>query len=851
MNKIMSYSVRPTIPEELSSLEKIAFNLLWCWDREAIDLLRSLDEELWEESLHNPVLMLNKISQERFREILEDEALVEHLSRVSERFGKYLDAQNTWFQKLWSSETPLIAYFSAEWGLTECIKIYSGGLGILAGDTIKSASDLGLPIVGVGLLYQEGYFRQYLNVDGWQQERRADNDFFNLPIKAQYDRQGDPVTVALDLRGRTVIVRCWTVDVGRAALYLLDTNIPENSPDDRQITSRLYGGDPDMRIRQEIVLGIGGTRVLKAIGHEPVIYHMNEGHSAFLAIERIRQLMKQPGLSFEEAREVARRGNVFTTHTPVPAGIDEFPSGLVEAYFRDYVGELGIPIQQLIGMGRLVPQESAEPFNMARLAIREAAHVNGVSRLHRDVSRKMWQNMWAQVPQDELPIDYVTNGIHIPSWVSRDMAELLDRYLGSGWVDRPTDEKVWNNVWRIPDAELWRTHERRRERLVAFARKCLGRQLRDQGACRETIQAAEEVLDPCALTIGFARRFASYKRATLLLRDPERLKRILTNPERPVQLIFAGKAHPHDKYGKELIRQIVHFARRENLGNHVVFIEDYNMIVSRYLVEGVDVWLNTPLRPMEASGTSGMKVVPNGGLNISVLDGWWDEAYTSEVGWAIGRGETYEDVEYQDQVESSALYNLLEREVIPLFYARSRDDLPRGWITMVKNSMRGLCHTFNTDRMVKEYTRKFYLPALEEHSYLSKDGFRAAKEFVEWKARVQAEWQSIEIVSGDVKVDGDERAGCRIPVTARVRLGRLNPDDVTVEAYYGRLDTRKEIVGGNTVEMMPVGGAEDGVLAYEAKVPCEEGGRQGATIRVLPSRKRISDPISLGLIKWL
>jgi starch phosphorylase len=851
MKNVMSYSVRPTVPEELSSLERIAFNLLWCWDREAIDLLRSLDEELWEESLHNPVMMLNKISQERFREISVDEALVEHLHRVDERFSRYLGAKNTWFRKLWSSDTPLIAYFSAEWGLTECIKIYSGGLGILAGDTIKSASDLGLPIAGVGLLYQEGYFRQYLNVDGWQQETRADNDFFNLPVRAQTDQQGNPITVALDLCGRRILVRCWTVDVGRAVLYLLDTNIPENSPDDRNITSRLYGGDADMRIRQEIVLGVGGTRILKAIGLEPVIYHMNEGHSALLAVERIRQLMKGHGLSFAEAREVARRTNVFTTHTPVPAGIDEFPSGLMEKYFRDYAAELGVPIQQLIGMGRVVPEESAAPFNMARFAIREAAYVNGVSRLHRDVSRKMWQDMWQHVPSDELPIDYVTNGIHIPSWVSRDMAELLDRYLGSGWVDRPTDEKVWNHVWRIPDAELWRTHERRRERLVAFARRCLCRQLRDQGACRETIQRAEEVLDPCALTIGFARRFAPYKRATLLLRDPDRLKRILTDPDRPVQLVFAGKAHPNDRHGKELIRQIIHFARRENLGNHVVFIEDYNMIVSRYLVEGVDVWLNTPLRPMEASGTSGMKVVPNGGLNISVLDGWWDEAYTSEVGWAIGRGETYEDGEYQDQVESSALYDLLEREVIPLFYSRSRDDLPRGWITMVKNSMRGLCHTFNTDRMVKEYTRKFYLPALEEYSRLRKDDFRGVREFVTWKARLHSEWPSIEIVSAKVELNGDEMAGCRVPITARIRLGHLTPEDVTVEAYYGRLDTRREIVNGSTLEMMPEGESEDMILRYTAKVPCEEGGRHGATIRVLPSRKRISDPISLGLIKWL
>jgi starch phosphorylase len=851
MKSILSFNVRPSIPDKLAPLAELAFNLLWCWDHEQIALFRRLDEDLWERTSHNPIMMLSRISQDRFRELMEDEAFMEHLARATARFREYVANDHAWYKKFYSGSAPLFAYFSAEWGLTESLRIYSGGLGILAGDFLKSASDLGLPLVGVGLLYQEGYFRQYLNADGWQQERYDINDFFDIPVKAKTDCQGNPVTVSVKLNGRDVCIRCWTVDVGRVPLLLLDTNIPENTPEDRKITSQLYIADIDMRIRQEIVLGIGGVRMLKALGLEPVVYHMNEGHSAFLAIERAGQLMRDKHLSFEEAREVARSGSIFTTHTPVPAGIDEFPAWVIEAYFRDYVRDLGIGMDEFLGMGRLNPKQAGEPFNMARLAINEAAYVNGVSRLHMDVSRKMWWNMWGDIPFDEIPIGYVTNGIHIPSWVSHDMASLLDRYVGRSWVDRPTDQTVWEGVWKIPDSELWRTHERRRERLVAFARRSLGRQLRDQGAGREALKKAEEVLDPGALTIGFARRFATYKRATLLLTDPERLKRILTNPDRPVQMIFAGKAHPSDNHGKEFIRKIVHFAKQEGMRDRVVFIEDYDMVVSRYLVEGVDVWLNTPFRTMEASGTSGMKVVPNGGLNLSVLDGWWDEAYTPEVGWAIGRGEDYSDKDYQNQVESNALYHLLETEIVPLFYSRSRDGLPRDWIRMMKQSMRSLCPVFNTDRMVKEYVRNFYLPALDENARLLGDDLRTAREFAAWKARLHAGWAGLEIVTTEAEITGNEKVGSMVPVTARIKLGGLTPEDVTVEAYYGQVDKARRIRNGKAVEMKPDPCLADGTHLYRAMVPCEESGSRGLALRVVPSRIKASDPLRFGLIKWM
>jgi starch phosphorylase len=851
MKHVLTLNVKPSIPEALVPLEALAYNLFWCWDHEAIDLFRRLDEEVWEKSFHNPVMMLSRIPQERLESLLNDESFVEHMNRVCERTGRYLSSESTWFRKFHKGDLPLVAYFSAEWGLTECMRIYSGGLGILAGDFIKSSSDLGLPMVGVGILYQEGYFHQYLNVDGWQQERTDANDFFSLPIKATTDAAGNPIMIALDLGRRRVLVRCWTAQVGRLPLYLLDTNIPENDPEDRKITARLYDGSHDMRIRQEIVLGIGGTRMLSAIGVDPAVYHMNDGHPAFLVLERIRQIMISKGLSFDEAREVSRAGSIFTTHTPVPAGIDEFDSRTVEAHLGVFASELGVGINQVLGLGRHNPQNPDEPFNMARLAIRESAYINGVSRLHGEVSRKMWWGMWGQVSFEEIPIGHVTNGIHIPSWVSHDMASLLDRYIGRAWVERPTDPTVWEGVWKIPDSELWRTHERRRERLVAFARTCLSRQMRDKGAGWEATRAAEEVLDPSALTIGFARRFATYKRAVLLLRDEERLKRILRNADRPVQIIFAGKAHPHDGEGKEFIRRIIHFVGQDDVRNRVVFIEDYNTIVSRYLVEGVDVWLNTPLRPMEACGTSGMKVVPNGGLNISILDGWWDEAYTPDVGWAIGKGEEYSDREYQDHVESNTLYNLLEREVAPLFYERGRDGLPRGWIRMMKKSMHMLCPVYNTDMMVKNYVNNFYLPAMADAQALADDDFGKARALAAWVRRLRDTWDTLEIISVRADIAGNERVGAKVPIEAIIRLGRLAPEDVSVEIYYSQLDEDGCSRRGRAIEMQVSEKRDDGAWSYRAVVPCNESGQHGLSVRVIPSRMRVSNPIKLGLVKWM
>ncbi|RKX24577.1 MAG: alpha-glucan phosphorylase, partial [Candidatus Zixiibacteriota bacterium] len=592
-----TFRVKAILPDELAILDELARNLHWTWNHETIELFRRLDGDLWNDTCHNPVKMLGSIKQDRLGQIVSDDGFMDQLQRAYRNLQGHLTGK-TWFEEKYGKfEYPQIAYFSMEFGLTECLPIYSGGLGILAGDHLKSASELGLPLVGVGLLYQQGYFQQYLNADGWQQETYPDNDFYNLPIHMETDQNGDPFMVEVPFPGRTVYARIWRAQVGRIPLYLLDTNIQQNNHDDRKITYQLYGGDEETRIQQELVLGIGGMRMLRLLDIHVPVCHMNEGHAAFMALERLRHRMNKDGLSTHEALEVVRGGTFFTTHTPVPAGIDEFHSSLIDKYLGHILDSSGIDRDDFLSLGRRNPRDRSEPFNMALLALRTTASANGVSRLHGQVSRKMWQSIWPNVPEDEVPIGSVTNGIHTRSWTSPEMTELLRRYLGPNWLKKPADESVWKKVGRIPEVELWRVHERRRERLVTFTRRRLAEQLKRRGASAKEIDHAKEVLNPEALTIGFARRFATYKRATLLLKDIDRLKRLLTNHERPVQFIFAGKAHPRDNEGKELIKQLIHISRQKELRNHIVFLENYDINVARYLVEGVDIWMNTPKRP--------------------------------------------------------------------------------------------------------------------------------------------------------------------------------------------------------------------------------------------------------------
>ncbi len=849
---IYTYTVAPSLPKELESLHELAYNLLWVWDHDLMELLIRLDPDLWEKTNHNPVLLLGMISQERLNSASRDDALLAQLERGFERYKKYLDTTSTWFRKTYSQIPPnQIAYFSAEFGLTECLQNYSGGLGVLSGDHLKSASDLGLPLVGVGLLYQQGYFRQYLNADGWQQERNPENDFFTLPITLEHDKEGKPLVISVDLDNRPVYAQIWRVQVGRIPLYLLDTNFSMNSrPEDQDITDQLYGGDRELRIKQEILLGIGGYRALKALGLSPAVFHMNEGHSAFLSLERCRDLMESHKLSFTEAREASTAGLAFTTHTPVPAGNDYFTPNLIEQYLGRYYRDFGLTPKEFHGLGRQDPNNDQEAFCMTVLALKMAGSCNGVAKLHGSVSRNMWKNVWQGLPVNEIPIHSITNGVHAPSWISREMAGLYDRYLGPRWREDAGEYGLWSRVHHIPDEELWRTHERRRERLVAFARARLRSQLEARGAPPSDVAQAAEILNSQALTIGFARRFATYKRSTLILKDVERLINILTDKDRPVQIIFAGKAHPHDNPGKDLIRQIVHFERRPGVRRRMVFLEDYDMVVARYMLQGVDVWLNTPRRPLEASGTSGMKATLNGAINLSILDGWWDEAYNVHTGWAIGRGEEYSDETLQDEIESNALYDLLEKEIVPLFYSRGADDLPRQWITKMKGAMRAIGPEFNTNRMVREYTEKMYLPALDRGNDLSANNFARAKEIAVWKRHLRENWQGLKIL--EVHVDNHKtlKVGDSVTVRAHVDLGHLKPEDVSVELFYGVLNAQGEIENPKVALMKPAEKPKGSVYEFAAVNKLLMSGRLGHTVRVLPRHEDLENPLKLGLVLW-
>jgi starch phosphorylase len=846
---IHRYSVRPSLPARLAGLHELAFNLRWAWDHDTIELFIRLDPDLWEQSRHNPARLLAEVAQERLDRAAADEGFLANLERVYGSLRSYMD-EPTWFKRRYpESDDMSIAYFSMEFGLAECLPIYSGGLGVLAGDHLKSASDLGLPLVAVGLMYQKGYFAQYLNPDGWQLEASQTNDFAMLPATRVEQDDGAPVRVRVDLAGKDVLVGVWRVQVGRIPLFLLDTNLPENEQADQDVTEELYSGGPETRIRQEIVLGIGGVRALHAMGYRPAVCHMNEGHSAFLSLERLRRFMAENDLDYHSARQVVGAGTIFTTHTPVPAGFDLFSEELMKKYFSAYIGDLHLDWDTFMNKGRSRPGDEEEPFNVAVLAVRHAPRRNAVSRLHRRVTARMLRVAWPELPENEIPIDSVTNGVHTSGWIAPEIAGLLDRYAGPRWREDVADPTVWARVSVIPDEELWRTHVRQRERLVAYARSRFRAQLERRNASPAEVLAAGEVLSSDALTIGFARRFATYKRATLILHEVDRLKALLLNEQRPVQIIFGGKAHPRDDAGKALIREIVHFAAHEGVQHRLIFLEDYDIEKARMLVRGCDVWLNTPRRPLEASGTSGMKVLANGGLNLSVLDGWWVEGYRQEAGWAIGRGEEYEDLEYQDRVEAQALYSILEQEVIPLFYKRGADGLPRDWISMMKNSMRYLTPAFSTTRMVREYLEKFYLPAAHQYARVSADGFARAREVAVWKKRVRDLWNEVRVVSVEQTGGSEVQVGSELPIRVQVSLGGLSRDDIQVMVYRGILRPDDQVSGGRIMPLSFVG-ETDGQHVYEGAVPCPTSGSYGYAVGVFPHQEDVLIPNELNLVTW-
>ncbi len=846
------FQVFPDLPKELSPLLEMARNFWWVWNPDAVEMFRRLDRKIWEDVYHNPVKLLGQVTQERLAAAALDDGYLSHISRVYLQFKDHLSAPG-WYRETHAEQPDLhVAYFSAEFGLHESLPIYSGGLGVLAGDHLKSASELGMPLVAVGLLYRHGYFQQFLSADGWQQEAYPELDFYSLAIEQMKLDDGTPVRVRVELPDNPVFCNVWRVNVGRIPLYLLDTNVLENSPADRDITGRLYGGGTEMRIKQEIVLGIGGTRVLQALNIPATVFHMNEGHSAFSALERMRVLLEQhPTLSFDQVRQQVMATSIFTTHTPVPAGIDMFPPELIVKYFNRFWESLKLDHEGFLALGREDVTNFKQGFSMAVLAIRLADGVNGVSWLHGDVSRKMWHNLWPQVPPDEVPIRHVTNGIHVRTWLSPDIAFTLDRYLGEGWMNDPADQTVWEGVSQIPDEELWRAHERCRERLIGWTRHALKEQLIRRGGSYEDVATAEEVLDPEALTIGFARRFATYKRGALLLRDPERLKKLLEDTKRPIQFIFAGKAHPADNDGKELIRAIVNFAQANpQIRRRLVFVENYDMHIARHLVQGVDVWLNTPRRGMEASGTSGMKAAANGVPNCSVLDGWWVEGYAPDLGWAIGRAESYVDPGHQDHVESLALYDLLEKQILPQFYHRGVDNIPREWIARMKQCMRKLAPVFNTNRMVSEYCDSFYVPAIKRGLNLQENNLSRAIALAAAKQRLRSKWNGIRIVAVHSAGDGHFKVGQSMQVDALVDLPDVDPADVSVQLYCGPITAAGGIDRPHILVMKQSQQVAPGRFLFVGTIDCKVSGRQGFAVRILPGGVDLATPFEPGLILW-
>ncbi len=703
-----------SLPRRIGRLGQLAYNIWWVWNPEGQMLFSQIDKPLWERLNHNPVAFLHKVERSRLNAMTNDRYYLEYYDRVMRNFDNYTKAEDTWFKRTYPDlDGKKIAYFSFEFGLHESIPVYAGGLGVLAGDHLKEASDLGLPMVGVGFIYNQGYFAQRITEDGWQETRNISFDFEKMPVIPLTLEDGSPVTISIELPGRNVAARIWQVQVGRVTLYLLDTCLDENSPADRQLTARLYSNDLEIRISQEILLGMGGVRALTLLGYEPDVWHMNEGHSAFLALERVRNYMKEDGLTYAEATEKVGQSDVFTTHTPVPAGNDQFPLWLVDKYFAQVWPELGLTHDQFIELGK-VSQPWGDSFVMPVLALKLSQFRNGVSELHGQVSRKMWKWLWPDQREEDVPITHITNAVHAGSWLARRMRLLYERYLGADWQKNQDDPDFWAQIENIPDAELWAVRRHLKRKLLVYANERM-RQSWVTGTVHPVqVIAGGVLLEPYSLTIGFARRFATYKRASLVMRDFDRLLRIINNPSMPVQIVFAGKAHPADEPGKMLIQQVYRAVKDSKTGGRLVFLEDYDMNVARYMVQGVDVWMNTPRRPNEASGTSGMKAAINGVLNFSVLDGWWREGFNGDNGWSIGDDAEFSDPNLQDEADAESLYDTLENSIVPLYYtARTADGMPVDWIAKIKESIRTLAPQFTMRRMLKEYVTQMYLPAMQ------------------------------------------------------------------------------------------------------------------------------------------
>jgi glycogen phosphorylase len=837
---VRSFTVRAELPEALARLEELAMNLRWSWDPRTRDLFRWVDPDSADEASSDPLKMLGRISRQRLESLSEDHGFMEFLAEVHTDFRRYLTTDR-WFQH---RKSPLrsVAYFSPEFGLCEAFPQYSGGLGVLAGDHMKAGSSLGLPIVGVGLFYQQGYFRQELDAEGWQQQRNPALDPHAMALSPE------PHRVEVNLAGQTLVARIWRAEVGRAHLYLLCSDVEENEPRMRLVTDRLYSGDEEHRIEQEILLGVGGIRALEAVGETPQIFHMNEGHAGFLGLERVRRFIMDEGLSFAEAVEASRASTVFTTHTPVAAGIHKFSRTLMERYFKSWGEECDVPFGELMALGQEPGSDDQSPFNMAVMCLRLSSYTNAVSKLHGRVSRLMFQSLWPDVPVDEIPIGSVTNGVHARSWVSSGMAELFDRYVLPEWSE--AGEERWSHIDSARDDELWRVKENARENLVLSVRRRLRDALSSSEAEGLGLEWADTVLDPKILTIGFARRFAGYKRPTLLFTQEERLKQLLLSPDQPIQLIFAGKSHPDDDAGKRMIQEVVEFTHDPEIRHRVVFVPDYDMATARLLCQGADVWLNTPRRPLEASGTSGQKAALNGTLNVSIRDGWWDEMYDGQNGWAIWSAENYKDLERRDKVEAASLFELLEREIIPKFYDRPDGTVPREWVQMVKYSLKSLGPRVTATRMLRDYLTHMYEPLALRREILYEEGYQRARALANWKSRVTRAWDKVAVLA--VESEGSNASvGSSRHVDALIELGDLKRSDVEVQLVHGPVGQSDELYDAHAVPMSFHGNDGDGgAVRYRGSFSCETAGKYGFTVRVVPAHKDLVSFAELGCIAW-
>ncbi len=841
MKALRRFTVRTRLPEPLLPLGELVMNLRWSWHAPTQDLFSTVSPDVWEAVHHDPVRLLGEVPAERMDALATDSDFLGRLATAHADLQDYL-TRPKWYQSLEGAPTS-IAYFSPEYGITEVLPQYSGGLGILAGDHLKTASDLGVPIIGVGLLYQRGYFRQTLSADGWQLEHYPALDPHGLPVTQVTGADGVPLRVTVGLPGGgTLAAQVWRAQVGRVPLLLLDSDIEDNAPTEREVTDRLYGGGTDHRLLQEMLLGIGGVRALTAYGAAPEVFHTNEGHAGFLGLERIRVLVEQQSLDFDTALEVVRAGTVFTTHTPVPAGIDRFPRELIERFFGGDNAAPGVPVERILELGD-EPGGDGSVFNMAYMGLRLAQRANGVSRLHGEVSREMFAGLWPGFDPPEVPIRHVTNGVHAPTWVARPIMELAQ--------DRDVSDSAqsWDSIEGVSDQTVWELKRTLRSGLVDEVRRRVRESWLTRGANSAELRWTDTVFDADVLTVGFARRVPSYKRLTLILRDRDRLRRLLLDPQRPIQLVIAGKAHPADDGGKLLVQEIVRFADEADVRHRIVFLPDYDIGMARHLYAGCDVWLNNPLRPLEACGTSGMKAALNGGLNLSILDGWWDELYDGSNGWAIPSAGTLVDAERRDDLEAKAIYELIETAVLPQFYQRDAAGIPNRWTAMVRHTLRSLGPAVLSTRMLRDYVNDLYTPAAVSSREMSADGDARARSLAEWRRAVVKAWPSVAVRHVESSGVGDSpELGSRLTVRAVVDLGALRPEDVEVQAAYGRVDESDQIASAVVVPLAVAGDHGNGEWRYEGELPLRHTGPVGYTVRVLPRHEALVSSAELGLV---